>query len=354
MLRIHDTRTGQVEALRPARAMRMHTCGPDVHRVARLGDLRSQLTADLVRRVLERQRVRMVVCRDVSDLGAEGGAPAAFERDAALLNLRPPEHSPRASDSVPLVIELITGLIGKGLAHPAPDGSVVFDAAASGEPQSDADWALWQPTQGEPAWDSPWGPGVPGPHAGCAAMSLRFLGEQVDLRTGGFEQGVPHFEAVRALSDAVAGHQVVRHWVRSERLLFEGRQDAPELREVAEAGLDPLAVRLAFLEHHYRRPLDLSWEALRAADKALRGWRGRVAEWAELPSAPMSAGQVERAEAAFYDDLDLPSAIMILRELEGDEAVPPGSKLESFLHLDQVLGLDLSVEIGRAPVRGRI
>src|SRR5690606_29322489 len=123
------------------------------------------------------------------------------------------------------------------------------------------------------------------------------------------------------------------------------------LADVTSAGLDPLAVRLAFLQHHYRSPFDLTWDVLRAADATLRRWRARVAEWSESPSAPMSTAYVQRAEAALDDDLDTPEALRVMDELEHDESVPAGAKFEPFLHLDYVLALDLPVDIGKPRTR---
>ncbi|MEU4231708.1 cysteine--tRNA ligase [Nonomuraea sp. NPDC026600] len=400
MLRIYDTRARQVEEIAPARAMRMYTCGPTVYRHAHVGNLRSQLLSDLIRRVLERQRVRMVVCQNITDVGhladdseagedkvlmrarAEGRSARdlaryyedAFKQDTAALNLRPPEHMPRASESIELMIELIAKLIERGHAYALPDGAVYFDATSfptygdisgnrldalrpdSTDPRKrfHADWALWKPSDGELSWDAPWGRGFPGWHIECSAMSLHYLGDRIDLHTAGIDLRFPHHEDERAQSDAAAGHEVVRHWVHGEHLLFDGRKMAKStgnvvlLSDVTEAGLDPLAVRLAFLEHRYRQQLNLTWDTLHAADRTVRRWRARVAEWSESPSAPMAAEHVRRVESAFDDDLDTPAALRVLRELERDESVAPGAKFESFLHLDQVLGLDLAIEIGRS------
>jgi hypothetical protein len=128
-------------------------------------------------------------------------------------------------------------------------------------------------------------------------------------------------------------------------MLVEGV--AVAVAAVEEAGLDPLALRMAMLERHYREPGALSWDELRAADTALRRWRARVADWAESPSAPMARERVERVLTRFEDDLDAPGALRELQELERDPEVSAGAKLESFLHLDRVLGLDLPVEIGK-------
>ncbi|TDD47129.1 cysteine--tRNA ligase [Nonomuraea terrae] len=411
MLRIYDTRARQVEEIEADRAVRMYTCGPTVYRHAHVGNLRTYVLSDLIRRVLERRRVRVVACRNITDVGhlvedpsgdgegtdedkvvaqarAEGRSPRelarfyedAFVADTAALNLRPPEHAPRASETVDLMIELIAQLVERGHAYTVPDGSVFFDVqsfpsygeisgnrldalrpahrieAVDPRKRFHADWALWKPGDGELTWDAPWGRGFPGWHVECSAMSLRFLGSRFDLHTGGIDLRFPHHEDERAQSNAATGHEVVRHWVHGEHLLFDGRKMAKStgnvvlLSDVVAAGLDPLAVRLAFLEHRYRQQLNLTWDTLRAADRTVRRWRARVAEWSESPSAPMATAYAERVEAAFDDDLDTPSALRILRELERDESVAPGAKFETFLHLDQVLALDLSSEIGKPKV----
>ncbi|MEV7013859.1 cysteine--tRNA ligase [Streptosporangium sp. NPDC051022] len=410
MLRLYDTRRRQVEPVVPqgARSMRMYTCGPTVYRHAHVGNLRSYLLADLIRRVSERHRVRVVACRNITDVGhltddaesdpggedkvlaqarAEGRTgleiarfyEEAFRADTATLNIRPPEHSPRASETIDLMIEMIAKLIEKGHAYATPDGSVFFDATSfptygeiSGnrldrlkpghrsegvDPRKrlHADWALWKPADRELTWEAPWGRGFPGWHIECSAMSLRFLGERVDLHTGGIDLRFPHHENERAQSDAAAGHEVVDHWVHGEHLLFDGRKMAKStgnvvlLDDVAAAGLDPLAVRLALLEHRHRQQMNLTWDTLRAADRTLARWRSRVAEWSESPSRPMPAERVAGIEAAFDDDLDTPLALRLLRELERDDSIAPGARLEAFLHLDQILGLDLPIDIGRSP-----
>ncbi|SDM33179.1 cysteinyl-tRNA synthetase [Nonomuraea maritima] len=404
MLRIYDTRAGHVETIEAGRAVRMYTCGPTVHRPAHVGNLRTFVLTDVIRRVMERQRVRVVACRNITDVGhladesgvdkvaaqarAEGRSPRepareheqAFVADTAALNLRPPEHAPRASEHVDLMIELVAELVEQGHAYTVPDGGVFFDVrtfpsygeisgnqldalrpahrieAVDPRKRHHADWALWKPGDGELTWDSPWGRGFPGWHVECSAMSLRFLGPRIDLHTGGIDLRFPHHENERAQSDAVTGHEVVRHWVHGEHLLFDGRKMAKStgnvvlLSDVVAAGLDPLAVRLAFLEHRYRAQLNLTWDTLRAADRTVRRWRTRVAEWSESVSAPMATAYAERVESALDDDLDTPSALRVLRELERDESVAPGAKFETFLHLDQVLALDLASDIGKPRV----
>ncbi len=308
-----------------------------------------------------------------------------FRASCDELNLLPPDFAPRASESIETMIDMVRRLIDSGHAYPVPTGSVYFDVrtfadygAISGNrlealrPRSErtphqsdggvdadkrfhADWALWKaaPADRELTWPTPWGTGFPGWHIECSALSLTSLGDVIDIHTGGIDLRFPHHEDERAQSDSLAGREVVRHWVHCEHLLFEGRKMAKStgnvvlLADLAERGLDPLAARLAFLEHRYRQQLNLTWDTLTAADATLRRWRERVADWADEPSRPMCAEYWARVAGALDDDLDTPAALRALRELAADEQIPAGSKFETFAAADRILGLDLVRLVGR-------
>ncbi|MCA1656426.1 MAG: cysteine--tRNA ligase, partial [Actinobacteria bacterium] len=175
----------------------------------------------------------------------------------------------------------------------------------------------------------------------------------IDVHTGGMDLRFPHHEDERAQSDAYAGHEVVRHWVHGEHLLFENRKMAKStgnvvlVGDVVTRGHDALALRLAFLQQRYRQQANLSWDAIAGADRLLTRWRSMVAEWAESPSKPMCADYYAEIREAFEDDLDTPRAVQALRRLEKED-LPAGSKLETFLWADHYLGLDLARDIGRA------
>jgi cysteinyl-tRNA synthetase len=215
---------------------------------------------------------------------------------------------------------------------------------------------LWKGAgaQREMTWESPWGVGFPGWHTECSAMSVELLGDVIDVHTGGIDLRFPHHEDERAQSDSYAGHEVVRHWVHGEHLLFEGRKMSKSTGNVVLAGdvvargFDALALRLGFLQTRYRQQANLSWDAIAAADKLLTRWRGLVASWAESASKPMCADYSAELREAFEDDLDTPRALQVLRRLEKAD-LPAGSKLETFLWVDRYLGLDLARDIGRAP-----
>jgi cysteinyl-tRNA synthetase len=411
VFRLYDTRqraTVDIQTARPGQ-LRMYACGPTVYRFAHVGNLRTFMLPDLIRRNAERQHLSVVVCQTIIDVGhlaedaeadpvaedkiltqarAEGKTALdiarfyedAYRADCAALNILPPDYAPRASESIGLMIDMIARLIETGHAYVAGSGSVYFDArsvadygALSGnrldelkpgrrsgsgvdeEKRFHADWALWQsaPPERELTWTAPWGTGFPGWHAECSAMSLKFLGDLIDIHTGGIDLGFPHHEDERAQSNALAGHEVVRHWVHGEHVLFEGRKMAKStgnmllLADLARRGLDPLATRLAFLEHRYRQQLNLTWETLTAADGTVRRWREQVADWANEPSKPMCAEYWSRITSALDDDLDTPTALRALRELAKDPQIPAGSKFETFASADRVLGLDLVSLVGK-------
>ncbi|MDX6258181.1 MAG: cysteinyl-tRNA synthetase [Frankiales bacterium] len=414
MLRLTDTRTRKLEDIVPARPgeLRMYTCGPTVYRYAHVGNMRAYLLSDLIRRVAELHGLRVTVAQNITDVGhladdsdvdpsgedkvlaqakAEGRSAfdiarfyeAAFHADCATLNIRPAEHNPRASECIPQMIALIEQLIESGHAYAAADGSVFFDARSfdsygeisgnrlddlrpghrvdpetGGAKRFHADWALWKSAGAnrEMVWDSPWGTGFPGWHIECSVMSLEHLGDDIDIHTGGIDLRFPHHEDERAQSNTAAGRDVVRHWVHGEHLLADGRKMAKStgnvirLDDVADRGLDPLAVRLFFLTGRYRQQMNLTWDTLVALDRRLIRWRSRVAQWAESPSVALPREQVDAVVAAFDDDLDTPTALVRLDELARDEALMPGAKFEAFAYLDRVLGLDLVRDVGKPKV----
>jgi cysteinyl-tRNA synthetase len=385
MLRLSDSRHRQATAIAPSRRgqLRVYSCGPTAGKDAHIGDLRTALLADLIRRTAQRHRLSVLTCQDIADVGdvAEDGQSArrhedAFQSDCSALNIRPPDYSPRASESIGLMTDLIGKLISGGHAYATAGGSVYFDAPSfpgygelSGHRLDDlssgdgpgreqrfhGDWVLWQgvPAGGQLSWPAPWGQGRPSRPAQCSAISLNCLGDVIDVHIGHVDLLVPDHERERAQSDSVAGHEVVRTWVHGGQTLFEGRELAASaghvvlLAELAPRGLDPLALRLAFLRQHYRQQLDLTWPALADADRALRRWREQVADWATHPSRPMSARHVTEMAGAFDDDLDSPAAIAALQALARSRDVPPGAKFETFAHVDQLFGLDLARDVGR-------
>ena len=420
MLRLTDTQTKSVRAVTPATPglLTVYACGPTVYRYAHVGNLRTFLLSDLLRRTAERRGLRVQLVQNITDVGhladdtsldatgedklltqarLEDKSPFAiarfyedaFHRDLAALNIRPADDYPRASEWIPSMVALIERLVEAGHAYVGGDGSVYFAAqsydaygglsgnrldslraghredaeALTAGKRFHADWALWKLAgeAREMVWESPWGLGFPGWHIECSAMSLDLLGPVIDLHTGGIDLRFPHHEDERAQSNCAVGgcslgHEVVRHWVHGEHLLFEGRKMAKStgnvvlLSDVVARGHDPLALRLAFLSSRYRQQTNLSWDAIAAADSMLARWRTAVAAWAETPSAAIARSYADEVLDAFEDDLDTPRALQVLRRLEKDGAVPPGAKFETFAWADALLGLDLARLVGQPVV----
>src|SRR5437762_843423 len=308
----------------------MYTCGPTVYRPVHLGNLRSYLLADWLRRALELFGNRVTAVKNITDVGhmrqeavergedkviaaalAAGKTPkeiaesyeAAFHVDERRLGILRATHFPRATDHVPEMVAIIRTLIARGFAYEV-EGTVYFAvrrfpgygklsgnvgtalkhgvrAELDPRKRDEADFALWK--RAEPdrplVWESPWGPGFPGWHIECSAMSTRYLGERFDLHTGGVDNVFPHHEDEIAQSEAAFGHASVRHWVHGQHLLAGGLKMAKSARnavtvdDLVELGIDPLAFRYECLLTHYRAPMHFSLGALRQSAEGLEQHR---------------------------------------------------------------------------------
>jgi cysteinyl-tRNA synthetase len=213
------------------------------------------------------------------------------------------------------------------------------------------DFTLWKAAGKHrlQVWPSPWGPGFPGWHIECSAMSMSLLGERFDIHTGGADNVFPHHEAELAQSEGVTGHRVVNHWMHGGLLLLAGSRMAKSagnffrVTDLAEQGFDPLAFRYLALQAKYRTKLNFSTEGLAGADRALAHLRERVADWAtgDEPPLPAEVDQFEaRFRAAIADDLDLPAAMALVAEVIRS-ALPGAGKSRLLRRWDRVLGLDL-------------
>jgi len=392
---LYNTQSREVDEVfaRIGKRVHIYCCGPTVYRDAHVGNLRTFLLPDLVARILRFDGWHPIVVQNITDVGhmadnfedkileeaqREKRAPleiarefeSKFFEDLTLLNIEHAQISPRASESIDLMQEMISTLISEGFAYVGADQSVYFSAekfesygaisgnrldalkpghryeySDDGEKRFHADWALWKSAgeRTEMVWDSPWGSGFPGWHIECSAMSMKFLDSRVDLHIGGIDLRFPHHENERAQSNSVAHREVVELWLHGEHLLFEGRKMAKStgnvvlVRDVIEKGFDPLALRLAFLESKYRNQLDLSWDAIRAADKTIKRWRLRISEW----GTPAADIEVEEFMSLIRNDLDFPRALVRLRALEKDSSVEASVKSAKFIALDKILGLNL-------------
>lgn len=428
---LYDTLTRgkrEFQPLDPARVT-IYSCGPTVYKDIHIGNLRTFVMTDWVRRVLEYNGYPVYLVRNITDVGhlqndtEESGEDKLeyearvtgrsayeiaaqytrqYQEDSAELNILPPHLEPKATEHIPEMLALTGQLIERGLAYETA-GNVYYDvssfpaygqlsgntveslqAGASGRVQLEVaedkrapeDFALWK--HGEENrqmnWASPWGVGFPGWHIECSAMATRYLGEQFDIHTGGVDLIFPHHEDEIAQSQGASGKSPVRFWMHGEfinissRLFNQGADNESDgevkmsrslgnvilLRHLKEWGFDPLAFRYSLLMAHYRSKMNFTRESLTAAQNGLNNLR---ADLAELPVVPYNsddpwskeARQVRDAfQAAINDDMDLPVALSIAREVPRNARVEPGERRRLLLDFDRVLGLRLDTVAPRA------
>jgi cysteinyl-tRNA synthetase len=406
-MRLYNTLTRELDEVVPVSEghVTMYTCGPTVYRYVHLGNLRTFMLGDLIRRALEFEGYQVTQVMNITDVGHmtdeasveavdkmllavedEGIAPleiatkyadAAFA-DAAAVGIRPADAYPKATEHIQEMIELTQTLIARGHAYVVPTGSVYFDVSSfpgyghlSGNTienlkeghrdletdpakRHPADFALWKAAGPGRLmkWDSPWGVGFPGWHIECSAMSMKYLGERFDLHTGGNDLRFPHHEDELAQSEAAVGHQVVSIWVHGGHLRQSGQKIAKStgnvvrVEDLVEHGVDPLSFRWLTFQTRYRSEMDFSWEAMDAADAKVRQLRRRMADWG---AADEQLGELAKSfDARFRDavsqDLDMPAAAVVVNALAGDGELAPGEKYALLASWDSVLGLDLERE----------
>jgi cysteinyl-tRNA synthetase len=368
--RLYNTLTRQVEPFAPVdgETVRFYSCGPTVYNPAHLGNFRTFLFNDLLRRALRLRgwKVRQVMnLTDVDDKiikrAAEQGkrigeitGPVSeiFDADRRYLRIEAAEAYPKATQYIPQMIALVERLVKAGVAYQAEDGSVYFAIARfpqygrlsrldlrevkSGArvaqddyaKENAQDFALWKAAKPEDeqvgaAWDSPWGRGRPGWHLECSAMAMDLLGATLDLHTGGIDLVFPHHEDEIAQSEAATGVPFARFWCHGAFLLTDGTKMAKRVGNVStvqglrEAHVSAAAIRHFIFSAHYRKELNLSEEALEASGEAVR----RVGDFAERLEraaagtsalAAAAAEAVSAFEAALFDDLNAPRAVAAL------------------------------------------
>ena len=354
--RIHNTLSGQLEEFTPLHdnQVGMYTCGPTVYDFAHIGNYRTFVFQDILRRWLKYRgySLRHVMnLTDVDDNTIRNSKAAglslrdftakyveAFQVDRQLLSLEDPEIVVRATDSIDDMVKLIQTLIEKGYAY-ASEGSIYFRVAAfknygqltkidlSGirdgarvdsdkyDKNNARDFALWKaPKEGEPFWETALGPGRPGWHIECSVMSMKYLGETFDIHSGGVDLIFPHHENEIAQSEAATGKPFVRYWLHAEHLIVNGEKMSKSLgnfytlRDLLAKGYKPSAIRYLLAAVPYRRHLNFTFEGLLQAQQSierLRNFRNRLAH-EPFPSGenPALRDLARAACQAFEDSMD--------------------------------------------------
>ena len=397
-LKLYDNYTRSLRAFEPLQpgSVRLYTCGPTVYDYQHIGNFRTFLFEDVLKRVLEWNGYRVVHVMNITDVGhlvsdadegedkMEKGARRtgksaweiaqlytdAFLDDMRVLDIEPPTHLPRATDHIGEQIEFIADLEKKGFTYRTPDG-IYFDTSKQpdygylarldkagleagrrvdvGEKRHPTDFALWKfsppGAQRQMEWDSPWGRGFPGWHIECSAMAQKYLGDYFDIHCGGEDHIPVHHTNEIAQTEARVGTRLANFWMHGYFLL-EGEakmaKSAGEflrLKSFTDRGYDPLAYRYLCLTAHYRSQLNFTWDALDGAATALERMRRGFHALPET-GAP-DARALERFTAEVNDDLNVPRALALAWEvLRGD--LPPAVRKGTLARFDRVFGLRLA------------
>lgn len=399
MPKFYNTLSREKEEFTPiGKVVTMYSCGPTVYSYAHIGNMRTYVFMDLLRRVLKYDGYKIKGVMNITDVGhlmsdgddgedkMEAAAKKlrkspyeiaehyteAFMRDIAALNIGRPEIIAKATDHIGDMIEYVEKLVEKGYGYETSDG-IYFDisrfpgygklsrlslddqiagarVAVNDEKRSPHDFALWKkaPKEHIMQWPSPWGMGYPGWHIECSAMSRKYLGVPFDIHTGGVDHIPVHHENEIAQSEALEGKKTVNVWMHGEFMLVDGGKMSKSLgnvytlSELAEKGYPPLSFRYFCLNTHYRKKLNFTFEGLGAARTAYARLLSSLYEHKVSPAVTPAETLEKYADAfraAIDDDLNIPLALGTLWSMLREPA--SHDVFELALRFDKVLGLSL-------------
>ncbi len=408
LLRLYNTLSKQVDEVRPIEpgVVKMYTCGPTVYRDAHIGNLRSYLMADWIRRTLELNDLEVVHIKNITDVGhmrqevleqggdkviaaarAEGKTPAQiaqfytdrFLNDEQKLNIIPAQRFPKATDHVPEMLEITERLVRNGFAYEV-GGNVYYEVGKFGDygnlsgniaddqlleavrveadplKRDPRDFTLWKAAEEgrELKWPSIWGDGFPGWHIECSAMSIKYLGSHFDIHTGGVDNIFPHHEGEIAQSEGYVGDRVVNIWTHGQHLLADGVKMAKSmgnsfiLSDIEAQGIHPLAFRYLCLTAQYDTRLNFTFTSLKAAQRALLRLRNMVWRWnimANGSSADGDEGVVTQWKERFkslVNDNLNMPGALALTWELSHSDLYPADKLAILSYFDRVFGLSLN------------
>ncbi len=399
-MRLYNTLSGKIEEFRPisGKNVSLYTCGPTVYDSAHIGNLRTFVFEDILRRTLEFfgygvKQVMNITDIDDKTIARSEGKKAAFEKltrdletkfwsDLEKLNIKKPAETPKATEYVEKIVAFVKDLLDKDYAYKGVDGSIYFSIAKfvdygklsnldktgikSGarvaqdeySKENPADfvlWKAWDEKDGEIFWDpSTWlgtgtelGKGRPGWHIECSAMSQDKLGETIDIHAGGVDLIFPHHENEIAQSEARTGKKFVNYWLHAEHLLVDGKKMSKSLGnfytldDIIEKGFDPLDFRYLCLSAHWRDKLNFTWDSLDGAKNALVRARKIIANDSRPDRGSIDSEYISRFKSAIENDLNTPKALAVFWNLLRDEEISAGDKKATALEMDRVFELDL-------------
>lgn len=398
MLRLFNTLTKKKEVFKPIESgmVKMYHCGPTVYDRAHIGNLRSYVFADILRRTLEFEGLEVTQVINITDVGhlmtdEDTGEDkmmkalrredkeitlenmreialkyeGAFVEDLGNINALLPHHMPRASEHIAEDIELIEALEKRGAIYKTSDG-IYFDTSKMSEygklgglsdqgesrveenkeKRNQRDFALWKFSQNL-GFGSPWGTGFPGWHIECSAMSRKYLGQPFDIHTGGIDHIPVHHNNEIAQSECAYGKPLANYWLHNAHIKIEEEKIAKSLgntltlEDLKSKDFSPLAYRYYLLGIHYRKEASFSWDALSGAEKALDRLRRYIAEGEN--DGIVIESKIKIFKEAVEDDLNTPEALAALWETARDDKLSKRDKRATLLEMDKVLGLRLDL-----------
>lgn len=407
MLRIYNTLSRKIEDFKPLNPphVGMYTCGPTVYDYTHIGHLRKYVSDDILRRILESAGFEVKHVMNITDVGhlvsdedlgedkIEKGARESgrsvwevakffeefFWKSVESINIERPNIVCKATDHIEEQIKLIHKLEKNGFIYQTSQ-AIYFDISKfpaytklSGQKldekevgarvdvyvdkqkRNPQDFVVWFFTVGHfqdhvMRWSSPWGEGFPGWHIECSAMSMEYLGDTIDIHTGGVDHIPVHHTNEIAQSEAASGKTFVKYWIHHEWLLVDGEKMSKSkknfytIEDIKHRGFDPLALRYLFLTAHHRDKLNFTWESLQAAQNALNNLQELVRDWDEPKIG--CAEYEQKFMDATANDLNTPQAIAVMWDLVKSD-YPTSVRAKTILEMDKVLGLELEKFLGK-------
>jgi len=392
MLRFYNTLTKQKEEFKSMQdgKVSMYSCGPTVYNYAHIGNLRSYVFADVLKRTLTYSGYEVTHIMNLTDIDdktiknsqKEGKSlkdftefyTGEFIKDISALNILPPKTFTKATNYIDKMVEIVEDLLKKEIAYKSTDGSIYFDIKkfsnygklsnlvldeqkenAGGRIKTDEydkenaqDFALWKAydeADGEVFWETSLGKGRPGWHIECSAMSIANLGAELDIHTGGVDNIFPHHENEIAQSECYSGKKFVNYWMHNEWVLADNKKMSKSehnfftLRDVIARDIDPMAYRFWLLMANYRTRVNFVWEALEASEIALkRLYRLYLDLGEEIGTVDINYQKTFKERLS--DDLNTPLALSLLWDLVKDPNLSNKDKKATILDFDKVFGLD--------------
>ncbi|MDP2638911.1 MAG: cysteine--tRNA ligase [Candidatus Azambacteria bacterium] len=402
-VKLYNQLSKKIDTFKPLRPHQVgfYACGPTVYNYAHIGNLRTYIFEDILKRTLEYNGYKVNLVMNITDVEdkiireAEKAGKSladfvkpyekAFFEDLKKLNIKKASQYPKATRHIKEMINIILVLLKKSLAYESA-GSIYFDiskfkkygklsglsarggSAFGGKNRSriDADeydktnandFVLWKKAKaGEPSWKAPFGAGRPGWHIECSAMSMKYLGDSFDIHAGAVDLIFPHHENEIAQSEGATGKSFAKYFIEGEHLLVDGAKMSKSLgniynlRDLESKKFDPLAFRYLALTAHYRSKLNFSWKSLESAQNALNNLSDLIVNLKDRSRSDVLIHNnkkiIEQFRKKFLDhinnDLETPSAIALLWEVVKSEKLSPKAKYSLIIEFDKVLGLELA------------